>query len=221
MPIPKGMEVPARTLDRDRAYLLIKQAILDGTIKPGERLDDAELREWLGISSTPVRQALYVLSVEGLVETSPQSYTRVVTPQPEQAVAYLQAIGVLVRGIMDLSLPTASDDDFDRLIARLRVVVDALRDLDLEATIAASEAYHTELVALCRNAPLRRLVEQSGASLAYYVTAVYRALVVDWALALASHEALITAFEQRRIDDIDEIVKRLFALSSAGGRLIE
>ena len=50
---------------------LIRQAILDGDLAPGERLKEEELAQRLGISRTPVREALLVLQTEGLVEAAP------------------------------------------------------------------------------------------------------------------------------------------------------
>ena len=66
-----------RDLLRDRAYGALRDAIVDGTLAPGERLRDQELCEWLGLSRTPVRDALSRLEQDGLVETEPQRFTRV------------------------------------------------------------------------------------------------------------------------------------------------
>jgi DNA-binding GntR family transcriptional regulator len=50
---------------------LIRQAILDGRLDPGSRLKEEELARELGISRTPVREALLMLQAEGLIETTP------------------------------------------------------------------------------------------------------------------------------------------------------
>lgn len=50
---------------------LIRQAIIDGSLSPGERLKEEELARKLGISRTPVREALLVLQAEGLVDATP------------------------------------------------------------------------------------------------------------------------------------------------------
>jgi DNA-binding GntR family transcriptional regulator len=50
---------------------LIKQAIVDGRVKPGQRLKEERLARELGISRTPVREALLILQSEGLVDSSP------------------------------------------------------------------------------------------------------------------------------------------------------
>src|SRR6476619_698630 len=58
MPVPSGEAVATRVLLRDEAYGRLRDAILDGTLEAGEQLRDAELSSWLGISRTPIREAL-------------------------------------------------------------------------------------------------------------------------------------------------------------------
>ena len=49
---------------------------LEPGVEPGEQLKDAEIAEWLGLSRTPIREALARLEEYGLVETAPNRYTR-------------------------------------------------------------------------------------------------------------------------------------------------
>ncbi len=86
MPVPVNDAPLERDLLRDQAYATIRDAIVDGTLAPGERLRDQELCAWLGLSRTPVREALSRLEQDGLVETEPQRYTRV-TPLDRRARA--------------------------------------------------------------------------------------------------------------------------------------
>ena len=77
MPVPEHRATVERHLLRDTAYSRLCDAIVAGTLMPGEQLHDGELCSWLGLSRTPVRDALSRLEDEGLVETAPQRYTRV------------------------------------------------------------------------------------------------------------------------------------------------
>src|SRR4029079_3160574 len=52
-------------------YLRLRDAIIDGTFAPGEQLRDGELATWLGVSRTPVREALLRLAEGGLVVARP------------------------------------------------------------------------------------------------------------------------------------------------------
>lgn len=84
-----------RTLLRDTAYEAIRDAIVRGDIPPGAPVRDADLAERLGLSRAPVREALSRLIGEGLVESKPQSYTRVTRLVPRDvrdAAAVVQAM---------------------------------------------------------------------------------------------------------------------------------
>jgi DNA-binding GntR family transcriptional regulator len=75
MPIPASAPVD-RSLLRDGVYQRLRDAIVDGTFQPGEQLKDGELAEWLGVSRTPVREALLRLGGSGLVVALPGQHHR-------------------------------------------------------------------------------------------------------------------------------------------------
>src|SRR5215207_3819391 len=66
MPVPEQRDAIERHLLRDTAYEALCEAIVSGTLAPGEMLHDHELCAWLGLSRTPVRGALARLEDEGL-----------------------------------------------------------------------------------------------------------------------------------------------------------
>ena len=66
-----------RSLLRDDVYRRLRDAIVDGTFAPGEQLRDGELAAWLGVSRTPVREALLRLAEAGLVVAQPGRSTTV------------------------------------------------------------------------------------------------------------------------------------------------
>lgn len=71
------------TILSDEVYTCIGSAILDGRLRPGERLRDVDLATQLGVSRTPVREALQRLERFGLVEVAVGRYTRVSEPSDE------------------------------------------------------------------------------------------------------------------------------------------
>ena len=112
-----------RDLLRDRAYVTMRDAIVDGTLAPGERLRDQELCEWLGLSRTPVREALSRLEQDGLVETEPQRFTRV-APLDRRAARDAFPIVAAVHALAaELGVPRLTVADLDAM----RAANDALR----------------------------------------------------------------------------------------------
>lgn len=90
MPVPPRPAAASRPLLRDEAFARIKDAVLDGTLQPGEALKDDELAGWLGISRTPIRQAVARLVSAGLVEVVANRYTRVAQAHPALILEYLE-----------------------------------------------------------------------------------------------------------------------------------
>ncbi|MBT1675936.1 GntR family transcriptional regulator [Curtobacterium aurantiacum] len=120
MPVPKStVESSPRKLLRDVVYDKMLAALRDGTLQHGERLNDDELVQWLGVSRTPIREAIAKLVDIGLVEMEANRYTRVATPTFEDWVTATRATA----GFFELSLrwgvPEYSDEDVEALSALL------------------------------------------------------------------------------------------------------
>jgi DNA-binding GntR family transcriptional regulator len=88
MPIPTLTDQPPapRRLLRDVVYDKMFDAIIDGTLEFGERLNDDQLVAWLGVSRTPVREAIAKLADQALVDIEANRYTRIVHPTFDEFV---------------------------------------------------------------------------------------------------------------------------------------
>src|SRR5699024_3272241 len=71
MPIPTNHEKPVRQSAKERAFSQIQQWIIDGTLLPGEQLNDAAFAIALGVSRTPIRESLQLLEVQDFVKMHP------------------------------------------------------------------------------------------------------------------------------------------------------
>ena len=77
MPIPTDHAKPLRISAKDNAFNQLQQWIIDGTLHPGEKLNDTELAGALGVSRTPIRESLQLLEVQGFVKMYPGKATQV------------------------------------------------------------------------------------------------------------------------------------------------
>jgi DNA-binding GntR family transcriptional regulator len=99
---------------RDVAFQAILEAIQTGVLRPGERLVDSELCQWLGVSRTPIREALGRLERIGLVEMAANRYTRVAEVSAslyEQAADVLSALRAAPRHHGENGPPAFTADD--------------------------------------------------------------------------------------------------------------
>ncbi|SMO40765.1 GntR family transcriptional regulator [Melghirimyces algeriensis] len=77
MPIPSDFEKYSRISAKERVFRQVRDWITDGTLQPGEKIIDKELAEAIGVSRTPVREALQILEYQGFVEMQPGKETKV------------------------------------------------------------------------------------------------------------------------------------------------
>ncbi|PCN48904.1 GntR family transcriptional regulator [Curtobacterium sp. 'Ferrero'] len=120
MPVPKSsVENSPRKLLRDVVLEKMLAAIQDGTLQAGERLNDDELVAWLGVSRTPIREAIAKLVDYGLVEMEANRYTRVATPTAEQFDDALQVLFGFTELAARWAVPNLTDAEVDEVNAIL------------------------------------------------------------------------------------------------------
>jgi DNA-binding GntR family transcriptional regulator len=161
MPIPESSAVHARSLLRDDVYLSLREAIVNGTFAPGERLRDSELEAWLGVSRTPIREALLRLSRAGLVIARPGRAT-IVSPTDGPATLHAQQVASAMHELAArLAIPVVSDDDLDAMAEANDAFGAALDADDADAALAADDAFHAVFVERSGNAMLADVLEQA------------------------------------------------------------
>jgi len=160
MPVPGARGLVSRSLLRDDAYRAIRDAIVDGTLAPGERLNDGDLTEWLGVSRTPVREALARLERAGLVQTKPGRHTIVSPVDVRAARNALSVTGAMFELAVREAIPHLSTADFDAMREANARFAEALRRGDVDAAIAADDDFHGVAVAACANQAIDAVVEQ-------------------------------------------------------------
>lgn len=220
MPIPKPGTDSAdrRVLVRDRVRDEIRQAIFDGTLVPGERLDEASLRSWLDVSATPIRQALHALELEGLIESAPQSHTIVASPRAELALANLQTVGVLLSGISVLTVPLLAETERRKLADDAASVAELLAAGETDRAARASGSYFRELVERCPNPVLVSLAHRYGRSLGFHVIHARGGVTGIVDRLAESYVALEAAMRDGEASMIDAATRRVFLIDvdSAG-----
>jgi DNA-binding GntR family transcriptional regulator len=190
MPVPQQRGTLERHLLRDEAYAALRDAIVAGTLAPGEQLHDAELCAWLGLSRTPVRNALARLMDEGLVQTSPQRFTRVAPLRARDAHDLYPVLASLYALAAEHGTPRLSREDLARLRAENDAYLNALRARDGEAALAADERFHGVFVTAAANAEIDRALARLTPRL--HRLERLRDGVLPGRRALAQHEAIIS-----------------------------
>lgn len=139
-------------------YDVLRAQIIDGSLAPGERLAEPVLAERLGVSRTPVREALRLLEAEALVVALPTGGVRVAPLDVADARRVYEVRarleGLLARDACERARPADA-----RRLARLVDLMDAVRDHDDEVLRVGAQ-FHGEIEALADNRWCSALLRQ-------------------------------------------------------------
>jgi DNA-binding GntR family transcriptional regulator len=151
---------------RERVYQALREALISGELPPEQRLRDQELAVRLGVSRTPVREALQRLEDEGLVETSPRALTRV-TPldarAAREAFPVVAALHALAAWTGAPRLTSADLDEMRAANAEFAFAIVATDPSDPETialAITADDRFHGVLLSAAANEELARTLER-------------------------------------------------------------
>ncbi|MEU8240064.1 GntR family transcriptional regulator [Actinoplanes missouriensis] len=154
------METVGRHLLRDAAYGRLRGAIVDGTLAPGVALKPDELAEQLGLSRAPIRDALARLAADGLVETKPQSYTRVTEVVPQEVEDAAAVVGAMHALAVQSIARRMTTDQLERMRDANARFAAAVAAGDVEAALAADDDVHAIPLHGCGNAAAAATVER-------------------------------------------------------------
>ncbi|MCZ4520007.1 GntR family transcriptional regulator [Rhodococcus ruber] len=199
-PIPRRPQLSEDVAGR------IRQQIVTGVLQPGSFVRIEEAAVELGVSATPVREALVALRGEGLVEQVPHRGYRVneLSAQDVDDIFWLQ--GTIAGTLAGRAAGVITDEH----VAQLTALNDGLRDAVARADAESVEYYEFEFHK-CVNKVA------GGMKLAWFLLGAVRytprlyATDARWGEdAVRSHEQLIDAFERRDIEAAADVMRRQF-----------
>ncbi|WP_345763329.1 GntR family transcriptional regulator [Diaminobutyricibacter sp. McL0608] len=210
MPLPTRDSRPVeRRLLRDVVYERLYTAIIDGTLEPGEVLLDEKLTAWLGVSRTPVREALMKLADIGLVELAPNRYTRVAPIDLRAIDEAIYATGILVEYAARTSVATMEPAAIRRLEEHSRSARRLAKSGDLPGLGTALSDFFIEFERSTDNTVLLTAAEGLSPQLLRYVTVWQMPFgIEDVASAVAEIAAAAKARDGERTA---ELIRDLYA----------
>jgi len=155
MPVLAGTSLE-RTSLRDQALTAIRQALITGQIVPGVVYSAASLAAELGVSNSPVREAMLALVDDGLMEAVPNRGYRPVSLTDADLAEIAQIRVLLEVPAAGLAAEIGLGDRFGELSELVSVIEQSAAAGDLSANLAADRRFHLLLVEACGN---RRLTE--------------------------------------------------------------
>lgn len=127
---------------RDVVFNTLRQAILKGELEPGERLMEIQLADRLGVSRTPIREAIRKLELEGLVLMIPRKGAEVAKISEKSLRDVLEVRRSLEELAIGLACERMSNEDIEALEAAQETFREAVRNGDPMTIAETDEAYH-------------------------------------------------------------------------------
>lgn len=151
--------VSLRQKSTDRVYSALRQKVIDSELSPGSQLLEQELAMKLGVSRTPLREALVRLENEGLLEIIPRHGVRII---PMSVADMKEIYQVLVSLESAAAAALASQAPSDAALNELDAIFDRMDELlktsDITSWALEDERFHLKIVELAGNRRLREIV---------------------------------------------------------------
>ena len=216
----RDAEVPAgdTRLLREVAYDRLKDAIRHANLPPGEPLSENRLSRMLGISRTPVREALQMLSQEGLVEIIPGRAVRIANRSFRAVVDVLYIRLLLEPGLVRLVTENIAAEQMELLWDCLLKMEAAVVAEDREAWARADATWHEAMSAACPNELLGDMTLQMHNRIHRYASIDHELKMEQLRNGTAEHRRIMEEMsagnadgaEQAMRDHLEHLRKNLF-----------
>jgi DNA-binding GntR family transcriptional regulator len=191
---------------KDHAYRRIKTAILNLELKPGEALIEGELAERLGISKTPVRDALTELRREGLVTKIPYSGTFVSEITPQDIRDIIQIRAVLEALAARLATPLLTEAELQKLADLITCELDAIGAGNIEFASQCNGEFHDVIIHKVKNQRLVSILENIGDQMKR-IRALSSQLQGRLHKSAEEHTLVLAALRDRDPDKAEEMLR--------------
>ena len=206
MPVPTTT-APVRTaLLRDTVHDRLRDAIVDGTLAPGEVVRDTELAGWLGVSRTPVREALLRLGDAGLVRAAPGRSTVVAEIDLAEVREAHAVVATMHRLAVVEAVARLTAADLDTMRAANERFAGAIASRDADAALAADDAFHAVAVRASANRALATVLDQLSPVVRRLERLRFASLAGEESVAL--HDRLVLACAAGDVDAAADVAFR-------------
>ncbi len=144
---------------REIVFESIREAIIEGRLKPGERVMEIQLAEKLGVSRTPVREAIRKLELEGLLIMEPRKGAYVADVSLKDIVEVLEVRASLEGLAASLAARRASEEEIEVLRVKAAEFKECIEKNDVQGMINKDTEFHEAILHAAKNKKLTSIIE--------------------------------------------------------------
>lgn len=195
----------------EEVYARLREMLLDGEIPPGTVISQVQLARQLGVSTTPLREAMRLVQAEGLLVAEHNQRSRVAPIDPMDIDA-VQASRVLLESLaIRLTVPTLTETDDAALRCDLDLMSQAARAADVRAWDPVHKEFHRRLIQGA-DRRLRRLIDPlADRSERYRRYSLFGSPARSWEIGMQEHEAIVEACLARDAERASVLLARHYA----------
>ncbi|MCY7887357.1 GntR family transcriptional regulator [Bacillus spizizenii] len=146
MPIPSNTPKPVRQTAKTIALEQIQKWIVEGILAPGEKINDDELAKALGVSRTPVREALQLLAVQGFVEMSPGKETRISQIEKNDVFKVYPPMAALQSTAAELAIENIESSHLEEMAAINQQMKAAIDRNEIYEVLGLDKTFHDVMI---------------------------------------------------------------------------
>lgn len=188
----------------------VRDLIIEGSLPPGTKVPERELCERYGVSRTPMREALKVLAVEGLVWLEPNRGAWVSKITIEDLEEVFPVMGALEALSGELACERITDEQIDIICETHRDMVQHYEARDLALYFQSNQAIHEAILDAASNSELTAMYQSLSARIR---RARYIANMTEerWKKAVEEHEQILAALKKRDGHELGQILRQHLA----------
>lgn len=190
---------------RDVVFNTLREAILKGELKPGERLMEMHLANKLGVSRTPIREAIRMLEQEGLAVTIPRKGAQVAKMTEKDLEDVLEVRDALDELAVVCACKRMTNEQYVELKEAMKAFVDATKSEDVRRIVEADEAFHDVIYAAAANPKLENIINSAREQMYRYRYEYVKNPAV-YSQLISEHEAIIDGFGRRDVEFLKEVM---------------
>lgn len=185
---------------RDVVFKTLRQAILKGELEPGERLMEIQLAERLGVSRTPIREAIRKLELEGLVLMIPRKGAEVAKISEQDLRDVLEVRRSLEELAIDLACQRMTQEELEELKAKEEAFAQAIKEGDAMQIAETDEQYHDVIYNSTKNQKLVQILNNLREQM-YRYRLEYIKDENKRQILLVEHEHILKALSLRHVQE--------------------
>lgn len=184
----------------ERVYLYLRDKIVHNDLKPGSRIDYEELMTELGVSRTPVRDALNRLQIDNLIEVRPRSGTFVSTPNKKAIEDLYNVRKPLESMAVELAAAHIPGECYLSLLEEAELAEEELKKGNPDVFFASDRNFHRTLISYSDNTRLIAIMDSLEVQVKWFGIIMTKNLDRPYR-AIEMHKTIVTAMRDKRIDE--------------------